>query len=156
MKMIAMRPLAGTAVLAASLLLSACQTTDSGTPASAEVTKRSSQMLLVTSQTRDGVDLVYPDGKPQITSRISTFPPGSVTAVHRHDVPLYVFILEGELTLTTEGHPDQVFKAGEAFMEADAWHAGRNDGDVPLRLLAVYLGEEGTPLSVLKEAKDKK
>lgn len=116
----------------------------------AESSKPSSTVILKTSTTGDGVPLVYPNGTPLITSRITVFPPHSKTNEHRHPVPLYAYVLEGELTIITEGQPPRLYKAGEAFMETAGWHHGSNDGDVPVRLLAVYAGQVDLPLSEAK------
>ena len=109
-----------------------------------------SVVILKTNSTGDGVPLVYPGGTPQILSRITTFPPHSKTAVHRHPMPLYVYMLEGQLTIHTEGQPDRHYKAGDAFMETAAWHYGENPGDTSTRLLAVYVGADGLPLAEAK------
>lgn len=110
-----------------------------------------SVVLLKTNTTGDGVPLVYPGGTPQILSRVTTFPPHSKTGVHRHPMPLYVYMLEGQLIIHTEGQPDRHYKAGDAFMETAAWHYGENPGDTPTRLLAVYVGADGLPLSEAKK-----
>lgn len=107
----------------------------------------SSTVLLKTTTTGDGVPLVYPSGTPQVLSRITVFPPHSETVLHRHTIPLYAYILEGELTISTEGQPPRHYKAGDAFMETAGWHFGRNDTDKPTRLLAVYMGNTISPLS---------
>ncbi|HLO74975.1 MAG TPA: cupin domain-containing protein, partial [Magnetospirillum sp.] len=96
--------------------------------------------------------LAYPQGAPQITSRITVFPPGSETPMHRHPMPLYVFILEGELTQAAEGKEPLRYKAGDAFIETGEWHVGRNESDKPLRLLSVYAGADHLPLSEVKPA----
>lgn len=111
----------------------------------------SSVVILKSTTTGDGVPLVYPKGTPQITSRITTFPPGAETHLHRHPVPLYAYIMEGELTLHTEGQPVRRFKAGEAFMETSQWHIGRNETDKPLKLLSVYAGSVDLPLAEYKQ-----
>lgn len=109
-----------------------------------------STVILKSTVTGDGVALAYPQGTPQFTSRITVFAPGSETPVHRHPVPLYAYILEGELTLVAEGQPVRRFKAGEGFMETSQWHVGRNEGDIPVRLLSVYAGAAELPLSEQK------
>ena len=113
-------------------------------------TAPSSTVLLKTTTTGDGVPLVYPDGTPQVLSRITVFPPHSETVLHRHPIPLYAYILEGELTIHTEGQPPRHYKTGDAFMETAGWHYGRNDSNLPTRLLAVYMGNTVLPLSEQK------
>jgi quercetin dioxygenase-like cupin family protein len=104
--------------------------------------------LLESSTHGDGVPIVYPKGQPLITARITEIPPGAATPRHRHTIPLFVYILEGELTLHGEDGSTRLVKQGDAFMEATDWHFGRNEGSAKVRLLAVYPGEVGTPLSI--------
>ena len=113
-----------------------------GTPAP------TSTPLLETSTHGDGVAIVYPTGKPLITARITEIPPGAATPRHRHTIPLFVYILEGELTLHGEDGSTRRVKQGDAFMEATDWHFGSNEGSATVRLLAVYPGEVGAPLSI--------
>ena len=98
----------------------------------------------------DGAPLAYPTGKPEVAARLIEIKPGVETNHHRHPVPLFAYILEGELTLHDERGGTRKVKAGDAFMESSDWHFGRNEGSETVRLLAVYLGEQGTPLSVQK------
>lgn len=98
----------------------------------------------------DGVPLAYPSGKPEVKARLIEIKPGVETNHHRHPVPLFAYILEGELTLHDERGGIRKVKAGDAFMESSDWHFGRNEGSDTVRLLAVYIGEQGTPLSVQK------
>lgn len=58
----------------------------------------------------------------------------------------YVYVLEGELTVEFENGSRLKFKAGQAFMQARTkWHRGINEGTGPMRFLAVFYGEKGTP-----------
>jgi quercetin dioxygenase-like cupin family protein len=64
--------------------------------------------------------------------------------VHRHGVPLFAYILSGELTVDYGAHGRRSYRAGQAFMEAMAVaHFGVNDGQEPVRILAVYIGADG-------------
>ncbi len=103
--------------------------------------------LIEATTTGDGQPLVYPTGKPLITSRLVEIPPGGEIPRHRHPTPLFAYILEGELTIHGDGLPPRRFKAGDAFMELAGWHAGRNETSAPVRLLSVYSGAVGIPLS---------
>ena len=74
----------------------------------------------------------------------SSLAPGEKTIVHKHGVPLFAFILEGELTVDYGARGKRTYRAGEAFMEAmDVAHFGSNGGSQPVRLLAVYMGADG-------------
>jgi quercetin dioxygenase-like cupin family protein len=88
--------------------------------------------------------IVYPEGKPKITSAIVTIPPGGETGWHTHEVPLYVYILDGAVTVDYGDKGIKVYEAGKAIMEAMDWaHNGMNKGDEPVRILAVYMGADG-------------
>lgn len=107
-----------------------------------------STLLLESSTHGDGVPIAYPTGTPLITARITEIPPGAATPRHRHTIPLFVYMLEGELTLHGEDGSTRRVKQGDAFMEATDWHFGRNEGLATVRLLAVYPGAVGVPLSI--------
>jgi quercetin dioxygenase-like cupin family protein len=63
-----------------------------------------------------------------------------------HPVPTYVHVLEGTLTVEFEDGSRQTFKAGSGFLEVvNTWHSAKNLGEVPVRLLVVFAGEEGMP-----------
>eukprot|EP00295_Goniomonas_pacifica_P001991 CAMPEP_0175807432 /NCGR_PEP_ID=MMETSP0107_2-20121207/1717_1 /TAXON_ID=195067 ORGANISM="Goniomonas pacifica, Strain CCMP1869" /NCGR_SAMPLE_ID=MMETSP0107_2 /ASSEMBLY_ACC=CAM_ASM_000203 /LENGTH=79 /DNA_ID=CAMNT_0017118981 /DNA_START=61 /DNA_END=300 /DNA_ORIENTATION=+ len=76
-------------------------------------------------------------------------PVGFQLPVHKHVTPLGGVILEGELTVIKENGEQKVFKAGDSLVEVmNHWHFGKSTGDVPTVLIAFYIGEEGTPLSI--------
>jgi quercetin dioxygenase-like cupin family protein len=101
--------------------------------------------LLSTGVNIVGEAISYPTtGPARVTASIVTLAPGEQTIVHRHGVPLFAYILEGELAVDYGAHGSRTYRAGEAFMEAMAVaHFGRNTGTVPMRLLAVYTGATG-------------
>jgi quercetin dioxygenase-like cupin family protein len=107
------------------------------------------QPLIKTNQTRDNEPIVYPSGNPEIISVIGTLEKGGRTALHEHPVPVYVYILEGEVELKTEGGEPHRYKAGEAFIEAqNRKHQAFNVADAPTKLLVVFVGEAGKPTTV--------
>lgn len=88
-----------------------------------------------------GSPLAYPAGTPKVTGAIVTLPPGVETGWHRHEVPLFAYIIEGELTVDYGEKGIKVYRAGESVLEAMNWpHNGRNTGTVPVKLVAVYIG----------------
>jgi quercetin dioxygenase-like cupin family protein len=109
---------------------------DSGYPALA---------LLSTSTSIVGETLRYPTSGPaHITAAIVTVAPGDKTIVHKHGVPMFAYILEGELTVDYGTHGKRAYRQGQAFMEAmDVDHFGVNTGSQPARILAVYMGAQG-------------
>lgn len=116
-------------------------------PASAEQTVSYQSLmtpLFSGNQTVLGQTIAYPEGTPQITSAIVMLPPGGETKWHTHEVPLFAYILEGEITIDYGSKGVKVYKPGDAVLEAIDWpHNGTNKGTVPVRLLAVYIGAEG-------------
>lgn len=88
--------------------------------------------------------IAYPAGTPKVTGAIVTIPPGGETGWHLHEVPLFVYILEGEVTVDYGEKGVKVVKQGESILEAMNWaHNGMNKTDKPLRILAVYMGVDG-------------
>jgi len=64
-------------------------------------------------------------------------------------VPLFAYILEGELTVDYGGKGERTYRAGDGFMEAmDERHDGRNSGQGSVKILAVVIGEQGVQGSV--------
>lgn len=105
--------------------------------------------LLKTTVTRDNEPIVYATGTPEIISVIGTLEVEGRTALHEHPVPVYVYVLEGEIELKSEGGEPQRYKAGEAFIEAqNRKHQAFNVADAPSKLLVVFVGEEGVPTTV--------
>jgi quercetin dioxygenase-like cupin family protein len=103
---------------------------------------------LLTPLLETGKDIVdqaiaYPPGTPKVTSAIVVIPPGKETGWHTHEVPLYVYVLEGVVTVDYGSKSTKAYEAGETFMEAMNWpHNGMNKGTVPVRILVVYMGSE--------------
>lgn len=97
--------------------------------------------------TAAGEPLLYlstPD--PVISSDILTIPPGGVSHWMTHPVPAYLYVLQGDLTVEFVDGKRQTFHAGQAFLQSRTqWHRGRNDGQTPVRFLAVFLGAKGVP-----------
>ncbi len=97
-----------------------------------------------------GEPLRYPSGTPRVTVSVVTVAPGADTALHHHPAPLVAYILEGELTVDYKDRGRKVYRQGEALLEAmDVPHRGLNLGTRPVRLLAVYLGADGVPNTVI-------
>lgn len=94
----------------------------------------------------DQVIEAYPDGTPKVTAAIVELPPGGETGWHTHDVPLFAYILEGELVVDYGEKGTKVYRQGDSLLEAMNWpHNGINKGDVPVKIMAVYIGNETLP-----------
>lgn len=98
--------------------------------------------LLTTGNDVLGKPLSYPECKPLIKSMIITMAPGEVGKMHRHDTPLYAYMLSGKIKVDYQdgARTSNVYKAGDALVEAMIVdHVGYNPFDEPAKLLAVYL-----------------
>jgi quercetin dioxygenase-like cupin family protein len=75
-------------------------------------------------------------------------PPGSAEGKHTHFAEVFAFVLEGSVTLESEGSPTVTLKAGDVFHIAPGKvHEAINKGTVTARLAAVFVAEKGKPLT---------
>lgn len=111
------------------------------------LTREGVQQLLSSGQTVLGQTVTYPATAPaKVTSVIVIMQPGEETGWHKHDVPMFGYILEGEVTVAYEEAGTRVYRKGDAVLEAIGTpHNGRNTGDGPARILAVFMGADGVP-----------
>jgi len=100
--------------------------------------------VLVSSETDIlGQKLSYPKTTPKITAAIVTMKPGEETGPHKHDVPLFAYVLEGEVTVNYGKGRIKVYKKNDAFIEAyQSTHNGKNTSKGITRILAVFSGGE--------------
>jgi quercetin dioxygenase-like cupin family protein len=102
--------------------------------------------ILQTTTTISGQAIQFPQTDGEFTAVMAEVAPGGQVGRHMHPVPLFVYILEGTLTIDMEAHGTHVFKAGQGFAEIiHSWHNGRNLEDKPVRFLIVFAGRKGTP-----------
>ena len=130
------------ATLCASLLLGASSAIalDQGGDKSASSTKVD---MTLPSKTILGQDYRYPSGVPLIEAFTIEVPPGAQVPLHKHAVPMYVYMVAGELEVDYGSKGKRTFKAGNSFVEALHWcHSGRSLGKETVKLLAVYLSQE--------------
>jgi quercetin dioxygenase-like cupin family protein len=102
--------------------------------------------IVQTETTMVGQPIRFPQTDAQLTAVLAEVAPGGQVGRHLHPVPLFVYILEGTLTIDMEQHGTHAFGAGQGLAEiVNAWHNGRNLGDKPCRFLIVFAGQKGTP-----------
>lgn len=90
-----------------------------------------------------GQDFQYPSGTPLIKAFDIVIPAGKQTSLHSHAIPLYAYIISGELEVDYGSKGKRIFKVGSSYVEAINWcHIGRSLGGKPVRLIGVYLGQE--------------
>lgn len=79
------------------------------------------------------------------------YPPGGVSAAHRHPCPVVGYVLEGALRMGLNGAPGRIVRAGESFYESpdDVHSISANASDTqPARFLAYFTCDRETPTSV--------
>lgn len=105
------------------------------------------EKLLVTSINYAGQPLAFPlNGKPEVTALVVHLPPGSSTGWHKHPVPVYAYMLEGEMTIRTENGVEKRFMKGEPIIEVvNLLHNGTCTGKSTASLVVFYTGVEGVP-----------
>ena len=129
---------------------SATASTTSTAVVSASTKPESSPLLDKQATTVLDQLLTYPSsGHAQVSSAVLTFAPGATTGLHRHEAPLYVYVIEGTITVAYDGDVVKEYSAGQAILEAvGTAHNGTNLTDAPVKLLVVNMGAEGVANTV--------
>jgi len=101
--------------------------------------------LLVTTTAGNGQKHTYLKTEhPEVTALTVEIPSGAETGWHVHTVPVYAYVLAGNLTVEIAGSKALVFKPGDAIVEVqNLAHNGRNLGKETVKLAVFYTGEEG-------------
>ena len=88
------------------------------------------------------------EGKEVIIKHFG-IPPGFVGGRHFHPGPVYVYVLEGELTVETEGGTE-TYKAGQLYLEPlNNVMQGRNlSASDDLELVVFQVGDAGKPMMI--------
>ena len=133
------------ALLAIGLILSSGAALAQSAPPPADA-QGGTRMVLQTGKTVTDEPIQYPAGKPKITAVEITLAPGQQTGWHTHPVPLFGYILEGELTVDYGPLGKRIYRQGDALVEAmNEAHNGHNSGQGAVKILAVFIGAEGIP-----------
>lgn len=99
--------------------------------------------LMQSPKTTLGQDFKYPAGRPLIKPYMIDIPVGMQTSLHKHYVPLFVYVVSGGLEVDYGSKGKKIYKPGASFVEAIDWcHFGKAAGKTPVRILGVYLGQE--------------
>ncbi len=108
--------------------------------------------LLRTSTNFAGQQIKYPHKHPaEVSILVVTIPPGKQTGWHTHPVPLFGYVLSGEITVDIQGHGKHTFQKGDTLAECvKLLHNGVNTGKIPVRLLIFVAGEKSVPFTVKK------
>ncbi len=95
------------------------------------------------------VPLAGVEGKEVIIKHFS-FPPGFVGGKHFHPGPVFVYVLEGEITIETEGAATSTISAGELYQEPlRRTMRGKNLSTKDAAKIVVFqVGDAGKPMMI--------
>ena len=95
------------------------------------------------------VPLAGVEGKEVIIKHFS-FPPGFVGGKHFHPGPVFVYVLEGEITIETEGAATSTILAGELYQEPlRRTMRGKNLSTKDAAKIVVFqVGDTGKPMMI--------
>jgi len=110
------------------------------------------ETLLKTDTTSIGQKIVYPNFlSDEVTIAKVTIPPGKSTGWHKHTIPVFAYVLKGNLTVELENKQLKQFPENTTFSEViNTFHNGINNGKIDVVLIAFYMGEKGKPLSIIR------
>ena len=106
-----------------------------------------SNIILRAETMSNGEPIDYLDtDRPQVTVMTVDIAPGAGTGWHSHPMPVYAYVMAGQLTVEIEGGKTAEFMEGDAIIEVvNLRHNGTNHGKVPVKLLVFYLGAKDVP-----------
>lgn len=109
------------------------------------------KILAKTTVTANGQKILYPStDRAEVTAMTVELAPGAETGWHKHPVPVYAYVVSGNLSVALEDGRELSYSAGDAVIEVfNVMHNGKNRGSKPVNLAVFYLGVEGAP-SVIK------
>ena len=103
---------------------------------------------LKTDSSWDGKKIEYPQGQAEVTGLLIEIDPERETGWHKHSVPSFAMVIEGELEVTLRDGRKKLLKAGDLLAEVvDVAHTGRNVGTGVVKLVVFYAGAKGVTLT---------
>ena len=91
-------------------------------------------------------DIKYPAGH-HIVTVIAEIGPSQLAGRHTHPGVDTGYVLDGEATLIIEGQPDKVLKAGDSYAVPAGIPHDIKTSDKGLKIMAVYVVEDGKPVA---------
>ena len=87
------------------------------------------------------------------------YPPGAVSAPHRHNAHTFVYVLEGSVVMGVSGKPAATLTPGQTFYESpDDVHsiASNASQTQPAKFLVLFLKDKGAAVTLPAEADAKR
>ncbi|MBV6416039.1 MAG: hypothetical protein CMLOHMNK_00566 [Steroidobacteraceae bacterium] len=95
-------------------------------------------------------DLANAPGKEAVMLTVE-YPPGGASPAHRHDAEVFVYVLEGSLTMQVDGQPAVTLTAGQTFHEApgDVHRLSANASRTqPVKFLVFMVKDKDKPVTL--------
>lgn len=111
------------------------------------------EKLMQTDTTVIGQKIAYPTfPNAEVTMCKVTIQPGKQTGWHKHEIPVFAYMIQGNLTVELENGKKNNYIENETISEVfNTYHNGYNAGDEDVVLIAIYLGNKGIQLSEKRE-----
>jgi len=89
------------------------------------------------------------EGKTVIIKHFE-FPPGHVGGWHTHSGPVFVYVLDGKITIDTESTGRRTISAGELYQEpiGTKMQARNQSTTEPTKIIVFQVSEEGKPMMI--------
>ena len=95
-------------------------------------------------------DVIGVDGKEGIVQFVEFLPSGA-SGIHHHPAHTFVYVMEGTITVESEGHSPVTARAGEVYQEAPGHvHEAKNLTGGPVKLVVFRVHPKGQPITVRK------
>lgn len=106
--------------------------------------------LVKSTNSWNGVSLPDEDGsETEVTVLRITVAPHTKLPMHFHPVINVAYILEGKLTVIAKSGERKTIGSGEPLIElVDQDHFGINETNEVVKLIVVYVGEKGQPVTI--------
>ena len=88
------------------------------------------------------------DSTKEVRMITVTYPPGGASLPHRHDAQVFVYILQGSMTMQIDGSAPVTLGPGQSFYEGtgDVHRVSANASQaVPAKILVVMIKDKGKP-----------
>lgn len=95
-------------------------------------------------------ELANAPGKEAVLLTVE-YPPGGTSPAHRHDAEVFVYVLQGTLTMQVDGQPAVTLEAGQAFHESpgDVHRVSANASRTePAKFVVFMVKDKGAPVTL--------